>query len=432
MKQYTAALIGTGRIGFTLGFDKKREQPASHTMALLANKRIRLVAGCDSDAERLAAWQHYVQKKQHAAVAAFASSRELYAAMGVASAEDGAASTPSKATAAENAPSSCAASAPQKTLSVPDIITVAVNEDAHLAECIAALRARPRMVILEKPVALNSAEAAQIAACARENSVPVLVNHERRFAADYRAAHDYLGTIGDIQCIRADLFSGLRVYSAAEEATGAYSLLHDGTHLVDIVQYLIEALEQKPAAAQADNSVHGGAVQAQPTSASCNNSATQQTAVTAADNSAHGDAVHAQPLLRSPTLTGVYKDANGDVRNFSAHYSLPACPEITVSMSGRSRFFSFCVDVLGTTGRVVVGNGFAKFYRRTESNLYTGFYSLRRDKTVRLPRKTGYFANMVQNAVDFLDGAAPLKSPLSVATADLAVLEEIKAALQKA
>ena len=40
---YTATLVGTGRIGFSLGFDKKREQPASHTMALLDNKRVNLI-----------------------------------------------------------------------------------------------------------------------------------------------------------------------------------------------------------------------------------------------------------------------------------------------------------------------------------------------------------------------------------------------------
>ena len=36
--KYNAALIGTGRIGFTLGFDSKREQPASHAMALKENR----------------------------------------------------------------------------------------------------------------------------------------------------------------------------------------------------------------------------------------------------------------------------------------------------------------------------------------------------------------------------------------------------------
>ena len=52
-QQYTACVIGTGRIGFTLGFDKKREQPASHTMALLKNKHIRIIAGCDKNFDEL-------------------------------------------------------------------------------------------------------------------------------------------------------------------------------------------------------------------------------------------------------------------------------------------------------------------------------------------------------------------------------------------
>ena len=343
MTNYTAAIIGTGRIGFTLGFDKKREQPASHTMALLANKRIRLIAGADTDEERLARWKKHVRVAQP-----FSTSEELYA------------------------------------VHKPDIITVAVNEDAHLAECIKAIQAKPRLVILEKPVALNSEEAKKIADCAKENTVPVMVNHERRFAYDYRMARDFMHSIGDIQMIRADLFSGLRVYSKEQEATGAYSLLHDGTHLVDIVQFLLADFCEK----KADLS---------------------------------------EPILQHPTVSGVFRDEKGDVRNCTARYALAACPEVTITMSGRSKFFSFAVDILGTTGRICIGNGFAKFYTRQESKLYTGFYSLMKEKSVKLPKKTGYFANMVQNAVDFLDGKADIVSPLEIAIADLRVLEEIKA-----
>ena len=364
MTQYTAALVGTGRIGFTLGFDKKREQPASHTMALLKNKQIRLIAGADTDSERLARWQKHVP---HAQV--FATSDELYAAVH------------------------------------PDIITIAVNEDAHLAECLKAIRAKPRLVILEKPVALNVEQALKIKTCAEENGVPVMVNHERRFARDYNIAANFINRIGDLQMIRADLFSGLRVYSKEKESTGEYSLLHDGTHLVDIVQFLLGSYRQN-----ATEAPEATAPQATPTTP-------------AADI---GDT----PLLTNPVVTGIHKDEKGDVRNFTAHYTTAICPEVSLSMSGRSKFFAFAIDILGTTGRICIGNGFAKCYVRKESRLYTGFYSLARDKSVRFPKKTGYFANMVQNAVDFLDGTAPLKSPLDIAIADLRVLEEIKGELQ--
>ncbi len=340
MKQYTAALIGTGRIGFSLGFDKKREQPASHTMALCKNKRISLIAAADTNAENLARWKKQLPKAQ-----AFSSSDELYAALHT------------------------------------DIITIAVNEDAHLTECLKAIRTKPRLVILEKPVALSVAEALQIKSCAEANHVPVMVNHERRFARDYAIARDFMHTIGDLQMIRADLFSGLRVYSKEKESTGEYSLLHDGTHLVDIVQFLLESFAPAP---------------------------------------------QESPLLNSPVVTGLYKDEKGDVRNFTAHYATPICPSISLTMSGRSKFFAFALDILGTTGRICLGNGFAKCYVRKESRLYTGFYSLAREKSIRFPKKTGYFANMVENAIDFLDGKASLTSPLSAAISDLRVLEELK------
>ena len=336
-KVYTAALVGTGRIGFSLGFDKKREQPASHTMALLANKRIKLVAACDTDEEKLEAWGRFVK-----GACTFKSSAEMYRALGA-----------------------------------PDIITIAVNEDSHLQECLAAIEARPRLVILEKPVALNSQQALQLQEAAERAGVPVMVNHERRFALDYAAAKAYLKEIGTLQAVRGELYSGLRIYAPKYEEDGAYSLLHDGTHLVDIISWLLDE------------------------------------------------------ELENPLVTGIYKDDKDEVRNFSAHFTTKNCPEVTITMSGRSRFFSFGLDILGTEGRICLGNGYAKFYKRKESKLYTGFYSLARDRAISLPKKTKYFANMVQNAVDYLDGKEDLKSPLSAAIADLRTLEAIKEKLWK-
>ncbi|MCR4743519.1 MAG: Gfo/Idh/MocA family oxidoreductase [Treponema sp.] len=334
---YSAVIIGTGRIGFTLGFDKKREQPASHTMALKANKRINLIGAADSNPQNLEKWKKYNKAK----AATFTSSQQLYASLH------------------------------------PDIITVAVNEESHMEECLAAIKAKPRLVILEKPVALNSEEAGKIAACASEYKVPVMVNHERRFSRDYIIAKDYLEKIGDIQSLTGELYSGLRVYGAEFEKDGSYSLLHDGTHLVDIVQFL---LDEK---------------------------------------------------LENPLVTGIYRDEKSIVRNFTALYKCKKCPLVEIKMSGRSKFFSFGLDILGTKGRISLGNGYANFYQRKESNLYTGFYSLMPDKSVKIPKKTGYFANMVQNAVDFLDGKEELKSPLSIAIDDLLVLEDIKKALKE-
>ena len=231
----------------------------------------------------------------------------------------------------------------------------------------------------------------QIADAAVKNNVPVMVNHERRFALDYAAAKSYMDALGCIQSVTAELDSSLRVYSSADEATGAYSLLHDGTHLVDIVRFLL--------AGKAD---------------------------TAAESAGK------RSLLYDPVITSVYYDEKEQsvVRNVSVHFASDRCPDVTVRISGRSRFFGFGVDVCGTEGRIRIGNGYAEFYRREQSKLYSGFYSLAPDKSVKLPKKTGYFSNMVKNAVDYLDGKSPLKSTLQDGLADLDVLEQIRALLK--
>lgn len=334
-KIYTAGIIGTGRIGFTLGFDKKREQPASHTMALRGNRRIRILSAADSNEERRTLW-----KKHCGNAHVYGSAEDLLAA------------------------------------GVPDIVVVAVNEDAHLCAALAVIAAKPKLLILEKPVALNMADGMKIQQAAQAAHVPVLVNHERRFAHDYAAAAAYLKNIGSIQSIRADLWSGLRVFLAQEKSTGAYSLLHDGTHLVDIVYFFLEHLQPDAA-------------------------------------------------LRNPQLTCLHSDNKGAVRNLGVHYAVPVCPDIQINISGRSKFFGFGIDILGTQGRIEIGNGYARFSRMEESKLYTGFYSLAQDKSVKVPKKTGYFSNMIQNAVDFLDGSAALKSTVDTGLKTLAVLEDI-------
>lgn len=342
--EYTACLIGAGRIGFLLGFDKKREQPASHTMALLNNEKISLVAACDTNAERLELWQKYVKKhskKLFDTPAVFTESCELY-----------------------------------KNFPKIDIIVVAVNEDAHMVECIKAIEQKPRLVILEKPVALNMEQAVQIEECAQKNKVCVMVNHERRFDLNYAMALSWYKKIGDIQSVHAELDSGLRIYGEKFEKDGTYSLIHDGTHLVDIVRFLT------------------------------------------------GEE------LSGPVVTGVYKDEKGLVRNFSANYAAQRIPEIVIKMSGRSKFFEFRIEILGTLGKICVGNGFTELYLRKESSLYTGFYSLKKQK-VKLPKRSQYFSGMIKNAVDFLDGREKFLSPLSEAIKDLKALEEIKEELKR-
>lgn len=344
-KIFTAAVIGTGRIGFSLGFDRKREQPASHTMALNSNRRIRLIAGCDKDSSRLEKW-----RKTNRKCRVYSESSQLFAC------------------------------------EKPDIVVVSVNEDSHLETCLEAIRSKPRLVILEKPVALNFEEGKKIRFASESLGVPVMVNHERRFSEDYRFAKNHLDSVGKIMTVNARLDSGLRVYAPENEKDGGYSLLHDGTHLVDIVRFLLgqEKVSEKDF-----------------------------------------------EVIHTPRITSlVYDEENPEIlRNLSVSFESEICPDVNLSFSGRSKYFGFEVDIIGTEGRIKIGNGIFEFFRAEESRLYTGFYSLSRNRKIRCFKKTRYFSNMVQNSVDFLDGKTPLFSSLCDGLADLKIIDEIKEAI---
>ncbi|MCQ2249216.1 MAG: Gfo/Idh/MocA family oxidoreductase [Treponema sp.] len=369
-KIYNAALVGCGRIGYSLGLDKKREQPASHTMALNENPRINLIAGCDTEGIRLGEWQEANKK-----ALTYSDSATLYSRHKL------------------------------------DIVTIAVNEKAHLKECIDAIHAGPKLIILEKPVALNLDEAFLIQKEQSAAGTPILINHERRFAEDFILAKKYMSRIGEIQSIRAELCSSLCVYNPNEESTGAYSLIHDGTHLVDAVLFFLEEDGVPSQVNRIEKPVKRTGLLGRATSLG---------------SDCPTEFKYENSLLNNPVMTGIYRDEKGNVRQMSAHYSTEKCPDVTVTISGRSRFFGFEITITGTEGRICIGNGFLKLYHREKSLLYSGFYSLINDRTERSPKKTLYFSNMVKNAVDFLDGKRPLRSTLQTGINALVVLEEIK------
>lgn len=314
-------------------------------MALNSNRRIRLIAGCDKDSSRLEKW-----RKANRRCRVYSESSQLFAC------------------------------------EKPDIVVVSVNEDSHLETCLEAIRSKPRLVILEKPVALNFEEGKKIRFASESLGVPVMVNHERRFSEDYRFAKNHLYSVGKIMTVNARLDSGLRVYAPENEKDGGYSLLHDGTHLVDIVRFLL-----------GQENVSGNDFE----------------------------------VIHTPRITSlVYDEENPEIlRNLSVNFESEICPDVNLSFSGRSKYFGFEVDIIGTEGRIKIGNGIFEFLRAEESRLYSGFYSLSRNRKIRRFKKTRYFSNMVQNAVDFLDGKMPLFSDLSDGLADLKIIGEIKEAI---
>ncbi len=321
VKKYKAGIIGLGRIGFLFQYDKKREQPASHSLALASNKMIDLVCGCDIDLERLNKWKAFYKKKR------------IY---------------------------SCYKEMIEKENL--DIITIAVNEKEHLNVILDVIEKKPKLIILEKPVASNLEHAFLIKEKSAKYNVPILVNHPRRYSNDYITLKKKLEEqcIGELHSINFSFWSGLKIWKKECEINGNCALIHDGTHVMDILSYLFDIDLSKPVI---DKIVYN------------------------TENSEEIDSLY-------------------------FHYEFEKPPYILyIELCGNKKFFGFDIDIKSNLGRIIIGNGYFKIYKREKSKLYSNFFSLTK-KFDYSKIKLQYFSNMIDNAVNFLENKENLLSTL--------------------
>ena len=337
LKKYNAAVIGLGRIGHTLGFDQKREQPASHSRALFENPRIRLLGGFDIDPEKSAGWQ-----KEYPSAAAYSSLESLL------------------------------------ETDRWDILSIAVPEEFHLPVIREVLDKPPRLIILEKPVAPKLKDALKIRKLVQGTGIPVIVNHERRFSADYQMAREWVrsGRYGKIKAWNASLLSGHNAVYGSGSRKGQGTLIHDGTHLFDILRFL-----------------SGKEIRI----------------------------LHADPNGKDKTggFSGIQVSAAIGDSPLSAHIGF------------KVRAFMFEIEILLEKARIRIGNGILELWESRESPFYEKFYSFIKDETIRPPEKTGYFSGMVRHCVDFLDGKTELESTLDDGIEALRCVEKIRETASK-
>lgn len=319
LKSYRTGIIGLGRIGFTLGFDQKREQPASHSMAFAANPRIMLSGGADIDAEKRNNWL-----KAFPNAMAYSSTADLI--------NDG-----------------------------PwDILVVAVDERNHLKTAIEVIRAKPGLIVLEKPVAPNLRQALKIQSLARKESQPVCVNHERRFSKDYLLLKDWIkqGKYGSLRAVNAWLLTSHPAAYPQDHQTARGTLIHDSTHLFDCLRFVT------------------------------------------------GDEI------KITSSMGTKKAPSGHIKGVSGSGKVGEA-QLTYHIGFQTRQLVFELDLMFERGRVRIGNGLFEAYDARESPYYEKFYSLLREEDLPVLYPTGYFAGMAENCVRFMDGEEGLLSTLA-------------------
>lgn len=333
-KPIRCAVIGTGRIGSSLETDRLREKPASHAGAIARNRDTVLVAGADCDGDNLAAFGALWRLPKEAL---FPDATAMLDAV------------------------------------KPDIVNIAADTEAHIPLLKLALDSRVPVIVLEKPVGVSVAEAREILGAVdeaeREGTSRIVVNHERRFAADYRRARDFIrsGELGRLLTINARLYMGKA--KASEKV-----LWHDGTHLVDVISFL---------AGPWDCVATRGDVTA-----------------TAGNFFAFGET---RPVAARDS------DASGDSGEGRARGATPAAGDkpgerpvsIVIEASPGRDHLAFELDLSFSEGRVRVGNGAWEVWKSEASRYYENFRSLAliEGKAGRGYGKTGYFSGMMAHAV---------------------------------
>ncbi|MDR1389353.1 MAG: Gfo/Idh/MocA family oxidoreductase [Treponema sp.] len=298
-QKLSVCLVGLGRIASLLESDSKREKPCTHAGAVSANSDCILRAGMDNNAERRALFL----ERWNAPVY-------------------------------ENAETMFAAER-------PDIVHIATHPDSHLEYCALAARYGVKVAVCEKPLADTLRKAKKIAALAEGGAITIVVNHERRYSADYREARNILAgeQLGPLLGVKGTLYMGRsrRLLDV---------LWHDGTHLADAVMFLTGA-----------ELYHH----------------------TRRANMLSGGTAYLSGILKNPSVPALNP--------------LP----FLLELGAERDHLVFELECSCVRGRLRIGNGIFEVWESAESPYAEGFRSLKKTRD-GFTAPTGYFSGMVADA----------------------------------
>lgn len=121
----------------------------------------------------------------------------------------------------------------------PHCVIIASWTHTHAQIGIAAAQHGAKVIVCEKPIASNLEDARSLVDACNTYNTTLIINHERRYDYRYNFVKKLLArhAIGSISSVYGCVFTPSIVH---HKDSGGGPLLHDGTHLIDIVQYLLE------------------------------------------------------------------------------------------------------------------------------------------------------------------------------------------------
>lgn len=306
------SLIGCGRIGFLLENDSLRNKPCTH-FGGASSAKLKITSACDLNPGRL---EEFGKTAQIPEDSLFTDYKILL------------------------------------KKKKPDMTIISTWTDTHADIALEAIREGSKLIILEKPAASSLPLVKKIIDESEKNRCRIIVNHERRFDGRYNKVKEMIkdGAIGEIRTVNARMLTGLyRGSSLINEGGGP--LLHDGTHLVDIIRFFF------------------------------------------------GDIVSVQGEFTRFSRSSGFEDSA------SAWMQSKEGINIFLEAGGGRKYFQFELEIWGTDGKILIGNGYTRLFLKKKSRLYSGFRDL---SEVKFPpiRQKNCFSELYKSASLILKGKA--------------------------
>ncbi|MBE7411465.1 MAG: Gfo/Idh/MocA family oxidoreductase [Leptospiraceae bacterium] len=202
-----------------------------------------------------------------------------------------------------------------------DLCIIASSSISHYENAIFAIQKNIQHILIEKPVCLNLDELKKIYSLSKKKNINIWVNHERRHHPVYSKVRKlYLeNQLGKIKTIKASVLT-----NSNNDPTSSYigHLLHDGTHAVDYIHWLIgspQKIESKYW-------------------------------------------VRSKKSNYAERIIAMFQYLNGEI--------------VFLEVGGGRKYFQFEIDIETTSNRIVLSNDGHRFYEIGKSTLYKNFYSL--------------------------------------------------------
>lgn len=214
-----------------------------------------------------------------------------------------------------------------------DLAIIATPSHTHEFYAKKCLQLGIKNLLIEKPVAMSKRGAKSIAKLAKAKEARVWINHERRYHPSYVFVRDELkkGNFGILKSIRASVFTSAKNPGIAFSKFGGGPLLHDGTHAMDLIHWLV-----------------------------------------------------GKPKLIFAKMERP-KKGMVETRAFACFESKPNV-EIVLDVSGGRDYFQFEIDIHTSSHRIICSNDGFQFFESAPSKLYKGFQSLKLYQPKQFPK----------------------------------------------